>query len=96
MGKELEPAIQKQLDVMGPLIQSQPDGEYYISDMLPYDQTQSARLFNRLMMELAIRFPDYLWEQRVGFHPQDRGVLVLWRKKFRVTQMPSKKELTDG
>lgn len=92
MGRELEPVIKDQLANFDKMLGEQPDGEYYIPDMLPTDQGASSRLFNRLTMELAIRFPNFMFEQRMSLRPQDRGVLVIWRKRYRAVQ----KERTDA
>ena len=69
------------------MIRNQPDGEYYISDILMVNlSSERTRLLNWLLQQLVYNYPNYVWRQDMSLDPNMSGVLISWRRKYKYVQ----------
>lgn len=81
MQTEIDIIVSQQVETVGEMLKSQPDGSYFIPDLSFTDKDAKHNLLNKLMRELVRTFREFQWEQRESLDPSIRGILVLWRRK---------------
>lgn len=85
--KAVAPSRSSILEGMSNMIRQQPNGEYYISDILLIDlSSENVQLLNWLLRQLVDKFPEYVWGQTTSLDPYKRGVLITWRLKYKYIQ----------
>lgn len=79
MSKELNPIIDRQLEVIGIAVENSSDGMYFIEGVtLSEYRNPRVSFLSRLMNELVVRFPQYQWSEHESLNPKERGIAVRW------------------